>query len=122
MRQAHELDELEKLGGRVTKLHAAPEAPRRKLEARECIHGHGVGLDAAHVAGDEVTTCAEYRADAIAQTGKVGTGDRAADGEGDLVRPECGHLCRDRGDREFSSRHVELELPNAVDEASAESN
>ena len=122
MRQTHELDELEKLGRHVAKLHATAEAPRRELETRECVHGHGVGLHAAHVAGDDVTACAEKRADAIAQTGKVRPGDRAADGEGDLVRPGCGHLCRDRGDREFSSRHVELELPNAVDEASAESN
>ena len=119
MRQAHELDELEKLGGRVTKLHAAAEAPRRKLEACECIHGHGVGLDAAHVAGDEVTTCAEYRADAIAETRKVGTGDRAADGEGDLVRTGCGHPAETVP---TGHSHRELELRNAVAEACAEGN
>ncbi len=91
VRQAHELDDLQEGDGRVPQPHLAPEPARGKLKAGERVHRHGVGGDAGDVTRDDIATRAKQRTHAVAQTGKVGAGDRAADGEGDLVRPGCRH-------------------------------
>jgi hypothetical protein len=62
-----------------------------ELQACERVDHHGVGIDTVNVTGDDGAALSEHGADAIAETGKVPTADRAADGEGDLVRPGCRH-------------------------------
>ena len=67
--------------------------PGGELKPRESVNGHRVGIDPDHVAEDDVSVAlGQQRADTVAQPGQVGTRDRAADGEGDRLRPWCGHL------------------------------
>jgi len=96
VRQAHELDELEESLRCVLQPHRAAPAQRSELEARERIDGHRICVDARHVAVDD-NRCAlrEDSTDAIAQSRKIGATDRAADSEGDLVRPRSGHRSLD---------------------------
>ena len=70
-------------------LAAAPA--RGELQASERVDRDRVRIDAVDVAGDDGAASSEHGTDAIAETGKVLTADRAADGEGDLVRPGCRH-------------------------------
>jgi len=70
-------------------LAAAPAGG--ELQACERVDGDRVGIDAGDVTGDDGAASSEHGADAIAETRKVPTADRAADGEGDLVRPGCRH-------------------------------
>jgi hypothetical protein len=58
-----------------------------ELQPGEGVDGHGVRLDAGDVADDDLAAPEEKRADPIAEAGKIGTRDRAADGERDLGRP-----------------------------------
>ena len=96
--QAHELDELEQLAGRVAKLDAAVPTPRTELEASERVDRCGVRPDTRDVAGDDPTATGEDGAHALAEPRQIRTRDRAADGEGDLVRLGCGHRSLDRQD------------------------
>ena len=78
-------------------------ALRPELKARERVDRHRVGSDSGHVAGRDGATLAEDGAHAVAQAGKVPTGYRAADGEGDLVRPGCRHRMLDRNGAQNSA-------------------
>ena len=61
--------------------------PRGELEPNEGVDGHQVGLDAAHVAEDDRAGAPlEKSADTLAESGQVGAGNRAADGERDRLR------------------------------------
>jgi hypothetical protein len=62
------------------------------LKTREGIDRHGVGVDARDVAERRSVALCEKHTHAVAETGEVGTRDRAAYGEGDLVRRGCRHL------------------------------
>ena len=68
-------------------MHAAAEAVGRELQAREGVDSDRVRLDAGDVADDDLAAPGEKRADAIAEPGKIGTRDRAANRERDLERP-----------------------------------
>ena len=75
---------------------AQPRLSRRELETRERVDRHRIRVDARHVAvDDDSRALSEHCADAIAQPRKIGATDRAADGEGDLVRPRSGHRSLD---------------------------
>jgi hypothetical protein len=88
--EAHQLDEVEERLRRVLEAHAAPSLPRGELQPRERVDADRVGLDAADVTAHEPTVRREDRANALAEAGEVGAGERAADPESDLVRPlEC---------------------------------
>ena len=76
---------------RVLEAHAASTPPRGELEARQRVDAYGVGLHARDVAARDRAVLAEHGAHAIAETREIGAGDRAADGEGDLVRRGCRH-------------------------------
>jgi len=92
VRQTHELDEVAECEGRIAQPNMAALAPSRELKACERIDGDCVWFDADDdAADDDRRALTEKCAHAIAQTGEVGVGDRAADGEGDLVRPGCRH-------------------------------
>jgi hypothetical protein len=80
LRQAHELDELEKAVGRVQEAHAAAVPERRELEARERVDDHCVELDAVHVTHHDRATRVEERTRTVAQAREVCAGDRSADG------------------------------------------
>ena len=68
--------------------HLAAMAPRGKLKPREGVHRHCVWIDAAYVAeGDVRTAVGQNGTDTLAEPGQVGACDRAADGEGDRLRP-----------------------------------
>ena len=96
MRQAHELDELEKRLRCILEAHGAATSHRRDLETRERVDRHRIRVDARHVAvGDDRPALGEDGTDPIAQPRKIGATDRAADGEGDLVRPGCRHRSLD---------------------------
>ena len=71
-------------------LAAAPV--RGELQACERVDRDRVGIDAVDVTGDDGVASSEDGTDAIAETWEVLTADRAADGEGDLVRPGCRHV------------------------------
>ncbi len=67
-------------------------APARgELQASEGVDRDRVGIDAGDVTCDDGVASSEDGTDAIAETWEVLTADRAADGEGDLVRPGCRH-------------------------------
>jgi hypothetical protein len=87
VRQAHQLDELEERIGGVPQHDPASVPTRAELQPREGVDGHGVRLDAGDVADDDLAAPGEKRADAIAEPGKIGTRDRAANRERDLERP-----------------------------------
>ena len=96
MRQAHELDELEERLRCVPQTHGAATSHRRELETRERVDRHRIRVDARDVAvDDDSRALGQHCADAIAQPRKIGATDRAADGEGDLVRPRSGHRSLD---------------------------
>jgi len=89
--------------------------PRGELETGERVDGHRVGVDAAHVAQHDVGAALfQQRADARAEPGQVGSGDRAADGEGDCLRRTGGHQQVDRPARENSSAQATDEFRSAV--------
>jgi hypothetical protein len=91
--EPHEGDEPEELGGRTLQQNPAALPARGELEPRERVHRDGVGCDARHVAAHDVGAARRQEcADAFAQTRQVGADNRAADGEGDLVRPGCRHV------------------------------
>ena len=108
MSHAHELHELEQAVRCVPQVDLAPASTRGELETRERVDGNGVGIDAGDVARDDGIASAENGADALAEAGKVATGDRAAHGEGDLVRPWCGHRLYDRANGEKSAFALRL--------------
>jgi hypothetical protein len=70
-------------------LAAAPAGG--ELQACERVDGNRVGIDAGDITDDDDTASSEHGTDAIAETGEVPATDRAADGEGDLVRPKFRH-------------------------------
>ena len=75
--EAHERDELAQLGRRVPQAHAAPVTARGELQAGQRVHRDRVDGDAAHVAQRLVGIGRrEQPADALAQPGQVGPGDR----------------------------------------------
>jgi len=80
-----------------------------ELQPRERVDGHGVRLDAGDVAANDVSHRGEEGADPIAEARKIGTGYRAANGEGDLVRSGCRHRRVD--DRGCPNSAVLDELP-----------
>jgi hypothetical protein len=61
------------------------------LQPRERVDRHGVGLDPGDVAVNDCSRSGEKETDAIREARKIGTGDRAANGEGDLLRLRCRH-------------------------------
>ncbi len=77
----------------------AAASARGELQACERVDRDRVGIDSGDVTGDYGTASTEHGTDAIAETWKVPAADRAADGEGDLVRP--------------GSRHADLGPPTA---------
>jgi len=79
-------------------------ALRPELKARKRVDRYRVGSDSGHVAGRDGATPAEDGTHAVAEAGKVPTGYRAADGEGDLVRPCCRHRMLDRNGAQNSAR------------------
>jgi hypothetical protein len=102
--EAHERDELEQLGRRVTKSHLAPVPPRPELEPRKRVDRDRIGRHGADVAEGKVGSAPfEQRADAVAEPGQVGTGDRAFDGEDNGVGPYGGHPGEDSSPLEKSS-------------------
>ena len=58
-----------------------------ELQPRKGVDCHGVRLDAGDVADDDLAAPGEKRADAIAEAGKIGTRNRAANRERDLEWP-----------------------------------
>jgi hypothetical protein len=99
----------------MSKPDPAAVPARRELETGERVDRYRVGVDAADVAKDDVSPAPfQYRADPGAKSGQVGSGDRAADGEGDRLRPTGGHQQIDRQTRENSSAPVTDEFRNAV--------
>jgi hypothetical protein len=96
--QAHELHELEQLAGRVAELDAAVATPRSELQARERVDCRCIRTDSCDVTSDDLAASGEDGARALAETRQIRTRDRAADGEGDLVRLRCGHRSLDRPD------------------------
>ena len=91
--QPHEGHEREELGGRTAQPHAASLPARGELEPRQRVDRDRVRLDAVDVAvGDLGGARPQEPPDALAQSRQIGTCDRAANGEGDLVRPGCRHL------------------------------
>lgn len=86
MREAHQLDEVEELRRRPLEADAAAPPLRGKLQPGERVDADGVRLDPADVAARDAAR-RQDRADALAETGEVGSADGAADPEGDLVRP-----------------------------------
>jgi len=100
VRQPHESDELAELVRRMSQPDLALVPPGGELKPRESVNGHRVGVDTGHVAEDDICAAlAQQRADPLAEPGQVGTGDGAADGEGDRVRPRCVHLEKRRSGR-----------------------
>ena len=92
MRQAHDVDELEERLRCVSQPHGAATSHRRELETRQRVDRDRIGVDAGDIAvDDDSRALSKHCADAIAQSRKIGATDRAADGEGDLVRPGCRH-------------------------------
>ena len=80
--EAHERDEVEELARRVPQSYLTAMAARGDLQARERVDGHGVRLDAAHVAaGDRRGRCGEELADTVAQPREIGAGDGTVDRE-----------------------------------------
>ncbi|HEU5009427.1 MAG TPA: hypothetical protein VFT33_01885 [Gaiellaceae bacterium] len=57
---------------------------RAELEPSEGVDRHGVRLDAGDVTDHDLAALGEKGADAIAEAGKIGTRDRAANRERDL--------------------------------------
>jgi hypothetical protein len=97
VRQAHELDELEERLRCVSQPHGTATSHRRELETRERVDRDGIRVDARDIAVDhDGRALSQHCADATAQSRKIGATDRAADGEGDLVRPRNGHRSLDR--------------------------
>jgi hypothetical protein len=91
--QPHEGHELTELGRRLTEPHPAALPARGELEPRERFDRDRVDGDARHLAAHDLgTALREERADPFAEIRQVGTRNRAADGEGDLVRPGCRHV------------------------------
>ena len=79
-------------------------SPRgRELQARERVHGDRVGLDAMYVAANDLTRFGQEGAHPVAEARKIGTPDRAANGEGDLVPSGCRHRAVDGGGRRKSA-------------------
>jgi hypothetical protein len=96
VRQAHELDELEKRLRCILEANGAATSQRRDLETRERVDRHRIRADARDVAvDDDRRALGQHCADAIAEPWKICATDRAADGEGDLVRPQSGHRSLD---------------------------
>ena len=62
---------------------------RAELKPSERVHRDGVRFNAGDVAEHDLAGLGEKRTDAVTEAGEIGTGDGAADGEGDLVRPGC---------------------------------
>jgi len=87
VRQAHQLDELEERIGGVPQHDPASVPANAELQPRKGVDGHGVRLDAFDVADDDLAAPEEKRADPIAEAGKIGTRDRAANRERDLEWP-----------------------------------
>jgi hypothetical protein len=59
---------------------------RSELEPRECVHGHRVRLDAVDLTEEGPRpVSSQERAYPFADPWQVGTGDRAADDEGDRM-------------------------------------
>jgi hypothetical protein len=103
MGETHQLHELEQSRRRVLETHAAPSPPRGELEARQRVDAHGIGFHAGDVAARDRARVAEDGAHTGAETRKIGAGNRAADGEGDLVRRWCGHRGLDPNDSRNSA-------------------
>lgn len=100
VRETHELDEVEELRGGIAEPDPATAAARGDLEARERLDRDRVGLDSGDVARDHGAARRQERAHAVAETRQVFAGDRAADGERDLVRLRLRHRHVDpRGDK-----------------------
>jgi hypothetical protein len=74
----------------------AAASARGELQACERVDRDRIGIDAFDVTGDDGAASSEHGTYAIAETAKIPTADRAADGEGDLVRPGRGHRSLDR--------------------------
>ena len=74
---------------RATRGAAGPGSLRRRATSwkpRERVDGHGVGVDAAHVAERRRRSRSSRAQTAVAQPRQVGAGDRALDREGDRAR------------------------------------
>ena len=77
--------------------HLAAAPPGRELEPGEGVDRHRVGIDPAHVAeGDLCAAPPEQPANAVAEPGQVGAGDRTVYGKGDRPRRKRGHRDVDR--------------------------
>jgi hypothetical protein len=95
VRQPHELDELEQRRRRVAETDRAAASRGSELQPRERVDGHGVRLDPGDVAANDISRRREEGAESITEARKIGTRDRAANGEGDLVRSGCRHRAVD---------------------------
>ena len=70
----------------MAQAHLAAVPMRGQLEPAKGVDGHCVGLYPVHVAeSDPGAGLGQQGADAIAQPGKIGTGNRAANRERDHV-------------------------------------
>jgi hypothetical protein len=107
--ETHQLHELEQSRRGVLEPHETPSPPRGKLEPRQRVDADRIRFHAGDVAARDRAGLAENGAHAVAETGKIGAGDGAADGEGDLVRRGCGHCGLDRRDPRNSAVAAELE-------------
>ncbi|HET7515855.1 MAG TPA: hypothetical protein VFJ60_13705 [Gaiella sp.] len=102
--EPHEVHEVEELGRGVPKQHAAPVTPRRDLQAREGVDGHGVRLDVADVAHRDLGGARlEERADPGGEARQVAPRDRAVHGELERARRFQGHRRLDGRRRRNSS-------------------
>ena len=82
--QAHERDQPEQVSRRVAQPDLAAAPPRRELEPRERVDRHRIGLDATDIAhGDPGVASLQQCADAHAEPGQIGAGDRPGDGKDD---------------------------------------
>jgi hypothetical protein len=91
VRQPHEGDQVAKCLRRVREPNAAASASSRKLQTGERVDGDRIGRNTGDVAASDCSALGQERADPRAESSEVRACDRAADGEGDLIRPGCGH-------------------------------
>ena len=73
-------------------------AARRQLKPCKRIHRHAVWIDPAHVTQSNARLAAllEHSADALAETGQIGTAYGSSDRKGDRMRRRRGHQEKDR--------------------------
>ena len=85
--QAHEGEQVEQLTGCSAQPRLAAAPADSQLDSREGVHGHRVALDLGDVAESNIGAGpVEQRANLVAESGQVASGDPAVDCEHDGLR------------------------------------